>query len=101
MAGVLASGEVADVLAGGGLDDGDGLPFGGLDDGDGLPFGGLDDGDGLPFGGLEPEGVGDKQGLVSSWFLVLEPAIQSVSKFLERLVTTLALIWKLPEESPL
>ena len=51
--------------------------------------------------------VGDADGLAEegeilarSWFLVLEPATQSVSKFLVRSVTTLALMWKVPQERP-
>ena len=35
-----------------------------------------------------------------SWILVLEPATQSVSRFLVRLVTTFALIWKVPDDRP-
>ena len=54
--------------------------------------------------GLAEEGVdgGDiiDEGLARSWFFVLDPATQSVSKFLVRSVTTLALMWKAPQERP-
>ena len=54
--------------------------------------------------GLAEEGVdgGDwiGKGVARSWFLVLDPATQSVSKCLVRSVTTLALMWKVPQERP-
>ena len=78
--------------------------------GDGLPDGGvgadvLADG-GVGAGGLAEEGVDGGEGteeddaLDLSWSLVLAPATQSVSKFLVRSVTTLALMWKVPQETP-
>ena len=96
---------------------GDGLPLE-EEGGDGLPLE-EEGGDGLPLevgvagvltegvgDGLAGEGVGCGEGtgedetLDLSWFLVLDPATQSVSKFLERSVTTLALMWKVPNERP-
>ena len=63
--------------------------------GDGLPV--EEVGDGLP---VEVGAGAEDTGLVSSWLLVLEPATQSVSKFLLMSVTTLALMWKVPQGRP-
>ena len=76
----------ADVLAGGGV--GAGVLAGGV--ADGLVEEGIDG----------EEETGEDGALDLSWLLVLEPATQSVSKFLVRSVTTLALIWNVPQERP-
>ena len=78
----------------------DGLPLDGV--ADGLAEGGVADGlaeDGGVAGGLAEEEDGEDP-TAASWLLVLEPATQSVSKFLLRSVTTLAFMWKFPQESP-
>ena len=91
---------VADGLAEGGVADGlaeDGGVAGGLAEVGGVA-GGLAE-DGGVAGGLAEEEDGEDP-TAASWLLVLEPATQSVSKFLLRSVTTLAFMWKFPQESP-